>query len=286
MLEVPPLRAAATVILLRDGVSGPEVFLVRRHHAVAFMAGAHVFPGGRVEESDYSADGRWCDGILEARAKLPGVTSEAALAFHVATARELFEEAGVLLARNVTGSYVALANGSDQDRLKTHRAELNAGRRTLREIVETETLRLALDALVHYAHWVTPPIEIRRFDTRFFVTRVPPHQTPVHDDREATDSLWIRPSDAITAVGRGEIVLPPPTWASLRELEQFTSVDAALRWAETRNVYRREPRLAIDADGTRRLVLPGDPTLPEPEPVPFETRFVLTSGGWRPEQVA
>src|SRR5205085_897901 len=82
--------------------------------------------------------------------------------------------------------------------------------------------------LVHYAHWVTPPIDVRRFDTHFFVTRVPPHQTPVLDDHEATDSLWIKPAHAIAAVGRRDIVLPPPTWASLRELERFASVDAAL----------------------------------------------------------
>jgi 8-oxo-dGTP pyrophosphatase MutT (NUDIX family) len=262
------------------------VFLVRRHHAVAFMAGAHVFPGGRVDQGDDSADASWCDGIVEARTKLPGVAPDAALAFHLATARELFEEAGVLLARDTTGQHVSLAARADHDRFKDHRAELNAGRRTLREIVETERLRLALDALVHYAHWVTPPIEIRRFDTQFFVTRVPAEQTPVHDDHEATDSVWIRPADAIAAVGRGDIVLPPPTWASLRELQRFTSVDAALRWAQTRTVYRREPHVTTDPDGTRRIVLPGDPSLPEPEPVAFETRFVLADGRWSPEPVA
>jgi 8-oxo-dGTP pyrophosphatase MutT (NUDIX family) len=207
--------------------------MVRRHHAVAFMAGAHVFPGGRVDDSDYSADTTWCDGVAEARTKLPDVAPDAALAFHVAAARELFEEAGVLV-----------------------------------------------------AHWVTPPLDIRRFDTRFFVSRVPPQQAPVHDDHEATDSVWIKPADAIAAAGRGEILLPPPTRASLRELERFTSVDAALRWAQTRAVYRREPRVTTEVDGTRRMVLPGDPSLPEPEPVAFETRFVLADGRWNPEPVA
>jgi 8-oxo-dGTP pyrophosphatase MutT (NUDIX family) len=284
--DIPPIRPAATVIVLRDTVTGPEVFLVRRHHAVAFMAGAHVFPGGRVDEGDQGADPSWCDGVVEAATKLPGVPAEAALAFHHATARELFEEAGVLLARDATGGYVSLANPADHDRFKAHRGELNAGRQTLRAIVEAEHLRLALDALVHYAHWVTPPIEIRRFDTQFFVARVPPRQTPVHDDHEATDSMWIKPSDAIAAVGRGEIVLPPPTWASLRELERFASVEAALQWATNRTVRRREPRVTTDADGTRRIVLPGDPTLPEPEAVAFETRFVLADGKWRPEPAA
>jgi 8-oxo-dGTP pyrophosphatase MutT (NUDIX family) len=281
-----PIRPAATVIVLRDTPAGPEVFLVRRHHAIAFMAGAHVFPGGRVDDGDRSADPSWCDGVVKASTNLPGVAVDAALAFHIATARELFEEAGVLLARDASGRYVSMADRSGHDRFKEHRAELNAARRTLREIVETERLRLALDALVHYAHWVTPPVETRRFDTQFFVTRVPPDQAPVHDDHETTDSVWIRPADAIAAVGRGDIVLPPPTRASLRELERFTSVEEALIWAQTRTVYRREPRLSTDADGTRRMVLPGDPTLPEPEPVAFETRFVLAGGRWSPEPVA
>jgi 8-oxo-dGTP pyrophosphatase MutT (NUDIX family) len=281
-----PIRPAATVIVLRDTTSGPEVFLVRRHHAVAFMAGAHVFPGGRVDAGDHGADASWCDGVSAAATKLPGVAPDAALSFQVAAARELFEEAGVLLARDARGQPVSLADAGDRDRFTLHRAELNASRRTLREIVEAEHLRLALDALVHYAHWVTPPIEIRRFDTQFFVTRVPAEQTPAHDDHEATDSVWIRPADAITAVGRGDIVLPPPTWASLRELQRFPSVDAALQWARTRTVYRREPRVTTDADGIRRIVLPGDPSLPEPEPVPFETRFVLADGRWSPESLA
>jgi len=277
------IRPAATVIVLRDTRAGLEVFLVRRHQAIAFMAGAHVFPGGRVDDHDRSADASWCDGLTDARAKIPGVAADDAVAFQVAAARELFEEAGVLLARPSNGEYVSLAASADQERFKNHRAELNAGRRTLQEIIATERLRLALDAHVHYAHWVTPPLDIRRFDTRFFVTRVPPHQSPVHDDHEATDSVWIRPAAAIAAVAGDEIVLPPPTRATLRELERFTSVEAALTWARARTVYRREPRMIVENGVVRRMILPGDPALPEPEPVAFETRFVLTDGRWRPE---
>ena len=280
------IHPAATVIVLRDCAAGPEVFLVRRHHAIAFMAGAHVFPGGRVDDDDRSADDSWCDAVSGARGKLPGVAPDDALAFQVAAARELFEEAGVLLARHATGEYVSLADPVDHERFKEHRAELNAGRRRFRDIVSSEKLRLALDALVHYAHWVTPPLDIRRFDTRFFVSRVPPHQTPIHDDHESTESLWITPRDAIAAVGRHAIVLPPPTWATLRELERFESVDAALSWARTRTVYRREPRVIVENGGVRRFILPGDPLMPEPEPVAFETRFVLADGRWTPEAAA
>ena len=282
---MPEIRPAATVIVLRDTLAGPEVFMVRRHHAIAFMAGSHVFPGGRVEDSDRVADSSWCDALLEARAKMPGVGPDDAVSFQVAAARELFEEAGVLLARQSTGAPLSLADAADQERFRDHRAELNAGRRTFQDVIVSERLRVALDALVPYAYWVTPPLDIRRFDTRFFATRVPHEQTPVHDDGESTDSMWIMPADAIAAAGREEIMLPPPTWATLRELERFASVEAALAWAGTRTVYRREPKMLDQTagNGARRLILPGDPSLPEPEPVAFETRFVETNGRWVPE---
>ena len=225
-------------------------------------------------------DSSWCDGVVEAAGKMPGVPADAALAFHVAAARELFEEAGVLLGRDATGQYVSLADPADHDRFMTHRAELNAGRRTLRAIVEAEQLRLALDALVHYAHWVTPPVDIRRFDTRFFVTRVPPHADARGTDDQAAERqrMWIRPAEAIAAAGEARSCCrrrPGRRFASSSGLRPSTT---ALPWAGTRTVYRRSRGSPCVADGTRRIVLPGDPSLPEPEPVAFETRFVLAGG--------
>jgi hypothetical protein len=153
----------------------------------------------------------------------------------------------------------------------------------LRQIVEEERLRLALDALVAFAHWVTPPVDTRRFDTRFFVARVPPEQTPAHEQAESTGSTWTTAVDAIAAARRGDIVLPPPTWATLREIEPFTSVRDVLAWARTRKVIRREPMLVEEAN-TRMLVLPGDPLSPEYEPVTFETRFRWVEDRWRAER--
>lgn len=276
------IRPAATVVVLRDSPAGPEVFMVRRHHAVAFMAGAHVFPGGRVDAGDHQATAQWCDGIDAARKALKGVPAADAVAFHLAAARELFEEAGVLLARSNAGEFVALAGGADHARFKAYRAEVHSGRRTLREIVQGERLRLALDTLIPCAHWVTPPADTRRFDTRFFVTRVPPRQMPAHDNTEATHSAWMTPAEALAAATRLEIVLPPPTWATLRELESFQSVDTALAHFATRTIRRREPKL-VQENGARVLILPGDPMNPESEPVGFETRFVWVEDRWRPE---
>jgi 8-oxo-dGTP pyrophosphatase MutT (NUDIX family) len=278
-------RPAATVVVLRDGPAGPEVFLVRRHEDTAFMGGAHVFPGGRVDAADGDADDSWCDGIQHAVGQLGGLPAAEAVAYHVAAARELFEEAGVLLARHPNGDFVSLAAADDHERLKQDRARVHSAGTTLRAVIEREGLRLALDALVLFAHWVTPPIDSRQFDTRFFMTRVPPDQTPAHDDTETTHSLWARPADAIAQAARDEIVLPPPTWSTLRELEPFESVEQALGWARARTVVRRMP-MAIEQDGHRMLLLPGDPLHPDPagDDPPRETRFVLIDRRWRAER--
>jgi 8-oxo-dGTP pyrophosphatase MutT (NUDIX family) len=278
-------RPAATVVVLRDSPAGPEVFMVRRHEDTAFMGGAHVFPGGRVDAADADADAAWCDGLAHAARQLEPLPPAQAVAYHVAAARELFEEAGVLLARHPDGGYVSLADAADQQRLKLDRARVHEAQTTLRAVIEREGLRLALDALVLFAHWVTPPIDSRQFDTRFFMTRVPPDQTPAHDDAETTHSLWVRPADAIAQSLKEEIILPPPTWSTLREIEPFESVKDALAWARRRTVISRMPK-AIEQDGHRVLLLPGDPLHPDPagDDPPLETRFVLIDRRWRAER--
>jgi len=283
---VPNARPAATVVVLRDSAAGPEVFMVRRHQGTAFMGGAHVFPGGRVDAADHGADEAWCDGIPQAALQLDELPRAEALAYHVAASRELFEEAGVLLARDAHGRFVPLAGAADHERFSQDRQDVHGGRTPLRSIIEREHLRLGLDTLVLFAHWVTPPIDTRQFDTRFFMTRVPPQQVPVHDDTETTHSVWMTPAVAIAQAMNLEIVLPPPTWTTLRELEPFRSVDDALAWARRRRVVRRMP-LLFEQDGRSLLVVPGDPLHPEAagdEP-PAETRFVKDEGRWRAERV-
>ncbi len=249
------------------------------------MGGAYVFPGGRVDEADRAADASWCDGLDAADRQLPALDPADARAFHVAAARELFEEAGVLLARSADGQFVVLAGDEVHARFKQYRSEVHRAASSLRAILDRERLRLALDALVLFAHWVTPPIDTRQFDTRFFLTRVPPDQTPAHDETETTHSVWIAPAEAIRQAQAGAIVLPPPTWTTLRELEPFESVDAALAWGRQRHVDRRQPKV-LERDGARMLLLPGDPLHPDPagaEP-PVETRFVFVDRGWRAER--
>jgi 8-oxo-dGTP pyrophosphatase MutT (NUDIX family) len=276
-------RPASTVIVLRDSSAGPEVFMVRRHQDTAFMGGAYVFPGGRVDAADHDGSDAWCDGLEPATAQLSSLDAEVAVAFHVAAARELFEEAGVLLARDAGGNFVSLTGDEVHARFNAYRLDVHGGRATLRSIVEREQLRLALDALVLFAHWVTPPIDTRQFDTRFFMARVPPDQTPAHDETETTHSSWLTPSYALAQAVSSHIVLPVPTWTTIRELERFATVDAAMRWAKGRRVVARMPLLITQDDGTRLLVIPGDPLYPEENTgdMPMETRFAFVDQQWR-----
>ena len=254
--------------------------MVRRHAGTAFMGGAHVFPGGRVDPVDgVDADASWCDGLDTAA--IAALSDQVAVAHRLAAIRELFEEAGVLLARDASGTIVSLADPAVHERFAQYRRDLHGGSLSLRALAEREGLRVALDALTPMARWVTPPVDVRQFDAWFFLARVPVGQTPVHDDTETTHGAWLRPPVALEAARQGTITLPPPTWTTLRELEAFASVDDARTWAASRRIEPREPFAAEDGDA-RLLLLPGDPLNPEPwhEPLPVETRFRLVDARW------
>jgi len=185
-MSIAAPRAASTVVLLRPAAP-IDVFLVRRSDSIAFMGGAHVFPGGRVDATDHIDDvAAIADGAETVAARMTDVPIADAIAQHVAALRELFEEAGVLLAHPVTAASIS--------RLAARRRELLSGKTSFPEIVRNEALRLALDELAYFAHWVTPEIETRRFDTRFFVARAPEGQTPIHDAGETSHSEWLSPA--------------------------------------------------------------------------------------------
>ena len=278
-----PARPASTVVLARPLRSGFELFLVRRGDAIAFMGGAHVFPGGRVDPHDYLEDPlRWCDGVPSVLARTPAAGATEAVAHHVAAVRELFEEAGVLLARHRGGGIVPIRDDA-RDRFVQYRHRLIAGEITLLDIAAGERVRFGLDMLALFANWVTPEVETRRFDTWFFLAPAPPAQDASHHAHEASDGIWITPAAAIERCLSGDLTLPPPTWTTLRALAQFSDLNDAWTWANSRQVPRVQPRVNELADGTREILLPGDAHHP---PVPgfhaSETRFVLKDGRWLP----
>ncbi len=275
---------ASTVVVVRDPSRGAglDVFLVKRHARSGFMANAYVFPGGRLDEGDRPPDQAACDGVDRLYARLPGLARDEAVRYGVAAVREIFEECGVLLAHGSDETLIAARSEEEQQRLDEMRRALNTAERTLWDIVAERGWRLALDVLVPFAHWVTPEVEPRRFDTRFFLARVPPGQEPSHDERETVDGVWMSPAQALDRCRRGKIILPPPTWRTLDDLSAHASVEEALAWGASQPQIRRQPRY-VEKDGVAMLVLPGDPEYPvgPDEAMDRETRFVLDGEVWR-----
>jgi 8-oxo-dGTP pyrophosphatase MutT (NUDIX family) len=282
-MTVAPARPASTVVIVRPSSRRFDVFLVRRHHNVAFMGGAHVFPGGRVDPGDrLDTPADFCDGVEAAALRASDLPPVDAVAHYVAAIRELFEEAGVLLARRSDGRLVDFSDGDESNRFRAYRRALARGSLTMRELAERERLRFALDEIVLFSHWVTPAVESKRFDTRFFVAALPPGQEPVHDETETTDSEWMDPADATDRCSRNDIALPPPTWTTLRTLSKLGSVEGVMQWARQQRIVRVEPTF-IRNDTETLLTLPGDPTYPPLEGFERvdETRFRLEDGRWR-----
>ncbi len=255
-----PLRDAATVLILRDGTEGLEVFMLRRNLNSDFVGGAYVFPGGAVDPADREADlDPICEGRSDTDASRRLGIERGGLAFWVAAIRESFEEAGVLLAYDADGDIVDLDHADGTARWAEHRTAVDTGARRLIEVCRAERLRLAVDGMHYFGHWITPEGAPRRYDTRFFLAGAPDRQTPLHDDHEVIANEWLRPADALRRVEVGELTMMPPTIASLRAIARFDSSATALAAAtEITDVPTILPRV-VATDGGMRIVLPGDP---------------------------
>ena len=258
------LRPAATVMLVRDaptagGSAELEVLMVRRNLNSDFVGGAYVFPGGAVDPADGgSGTEQLCRGRSDAEASALLGVPEGGLAYWVAVLRECFEEAGVLLAYH-HGRVLSFADLGDEARFVASREAVN--RRTMRflDLVRSEGLLLATDAVHYFAHWITPQGAPRRYDTRFFVAAAPPEQTPAHDAGETIAELWVSPHEALRRHREGEIELIFPTIRNLQAISRFTrSADLlAAAQAAAGRVPAVEPRVVADGRGVR-IVLPGD----------------------------
>jgi 8-oxo-dGTP pyrophosphatase MutT (NUDIX family) len=236
-------RPAATVVLLRDGESGPEVLLMRRHGGSGFVPGAWVFPGGRVDEAD--EDPRLGDRIR-------GLSGAPGPAFRAAALREAFEETGVLLARDAAGEWAPDAAGNG--RVESVRRSLMDDEATLLDVLEALDVVADGGCMVHAAHWVTPVVESRRYDTHFFAAMVPPGRVARPDPREMTRAAWLRPGPALERFGRGELPMVFPTVRTLESLRTFDSVEVALGVLARRRVERILPRLVRTAGGVGIVV--------------------------------
>jgi 8-oxo-dGTP pyrophosphatase MutT (NUDIX family) len=256
-LPPAPARLASAVVLARSRVAGGiEVLMVRRHAQSDFAPDVYVFPGGSVKPGDREAEAT--PGLC---APAGSGTTALGSGLRVAALRELFEEAGVLLAyrRDVP----LVIEPRDAARIAASRAELSAGRATLGSIAAREGLRLATDALLPWAHWITPEAFPKRFDTYFFLTEAPREQVATHDEIEVTASVWVSPEDALAGYARGEFPLVFATVRQLSALAGLPDVAAAQGRFGGRTPETIMPVATPTPDGGFVVQIPGAPEEPE-----------------------
>jgi len=265
-----PIKDASTVIVLREKDGVLETFMLCRHSQSGFMGGAHVFPGGKVDVDDGNAawKGRIDRSAQEMTDLLGEEDQDGALGLWVAGVRETFEEAGVLVAN--------IARGVD---LEAERRRLDTGV-PFSQIAADIDMTIETIALTPYARWITPKMETKRFDTRFFIAVLPEGQHATHDGTETTSAIWLKPADAIDGTRNGQIKLAPPTVRTLDWLAAFDTAASAIADAASRKPPLVRPRIVTGEVGWF-LALPGDPEHPENDPVlPGSTRMVLEGGAW------
>jgi 8-oxo-dGTP pyrophosphatase MutT (NUDIX family) len=256
-----PVRPAATVMVVDDRPD-LHVLLLRRRAGSNFVGGMDVFPGGGVDPHDADPEVEAvCADLDDARASARLGLPEDGLAYWVAATRETFEEAGVLFARHrADGRALDPSQPGIAERLASERRAVDAGERRLVEVARDLDLQLTVDEMHYAAHWITPVGPPRRYDTRFFVTAMPKGQTSVPDRREAVDSAWVRPTDALTDFASGARVMLPPTVGMLRVLATYPSSEALIAAALRDETGQDERvRMVALAEGGWEVLLPGDP---------------------------
>ena len=232
-------RPASTVLLLRDGPAGVEVLMVTRNVASDFASGALVFPGGRVDPADAEA------AMLARCREVIGVDRRA-MAFRVAAVRETFEEAHMLLARPRGSEHpisAAELSELEADLLRSGRAADFAA------LVGSGEIELAVDLLVPFAHWITPAGPPKRFDTHFFLAPMPPAQVAAHDGREAVETVWIAPHQAIAESEAKRVTLVFATRMNLAKLGRSPTVGQALAAARADTIVTVCPELVEGPEG-------------------------------------
>ncbi|MFE3452069.1 NUDIX hydrolase [Nonomuraea sp. NPDC059194] len=235
-----PARDAATVVILREG---PQVYLLRRKATMAFAAGAYVFPGGSVDPRDTDHSVAWAGPSPKEWGRVFHAGEKTARGLVCAAVRETFEESGVLLAGPGPDTVVADTTGDDWE---ADRVALIDRSLAFADFLDRRGLVLRSDLLRPWAHWITPEVEHKRFDTRFFVAALPEGQRTRDVGGEADKVVWQRPAEAIERARKGEIFLMPPTYRTLSELAEHPDVDSIL--ATEREIVTIMPR-AVERDG-------------------------------------
>lgn len=247
------VKAAATVVLVRDSDVGLEVFLLKRHNLSDAFGGAFVFPGGKVDESDRDPlNANLVDQSpdeMHAALGEPDLSMDEVTGLFLAAIRESMEESGVLLAVDATRNEANQLSEALQTGL------------TFMDAVRRHQLRLNTKGLIPWKRWITPKMPTvgsKRFDTRFFIAAMPAQQDAIHDAHETTESIWMTPRNALQAYARGDIEMAPPQVISLAELAGFESVSKLLDATTGATPPLIEPESFMH-NGERYICFPGDP---------------------------
>ena len=251
---------AATVVLMREGATGPEVLLLRRNRATGFVPGAYVFPGGRVDTADGEDALAECwDGLTRVgaggRLGLGPDADPPAIAYYGAAVREAVEETGLLPGVVVGSGGGGGAEGGAEGGELSGKAVRDAREALLGEgvpfarVLRRLGARLDGAAVEYIAHWVTPVVEPRRYDTRFFAARVPRGAAVVYDEREMTDAVWLTPRAALARHRDGRLPMIFPTIRTLEDLCDFETVDGLLAYYRSRVITRVQPEIVRTATG-------------------------------------
>ena len=223
-------RQAATLLVARAARrrQGVEMFMVRRPGRGVFP-NLHVFPGGKVDAADAGL-GAFCEGRSDADASAALGLADGGLRYWVTAVRECFEECGVLLAYRAEGAEDVFQPADDAERARfdSHRDALAAGALTFPDLLAREGLRLALDRVHYFSHWITPETAPARFDTRFFLALLPPGQCAAADSRETAGGEWVTPTQALAHFETGAWQMIHPTLSTLRTVARFATVDELL----------------------------------------------------------
>jgi 8-oxo-dGTP pyrophosphatase MutT (NUDIX family) len=242
-------RDAATVVLLRPGPRGPEVYLLRRQTSMAFAGGMCVFPGGGVDPRDFDDElverGLWAGPSPAEWASRLGCEEPKARALVCAAVRETFEESSVLLSGPSADEVVADTTGADweADRLALESRELS-----LTAFLEKRSLVLRTDLLGAWSGWLTPVFEPRRYPTWFFVARLPEGQVTRDVSTESASVMWAGATDAVEQVEQERIFMLPPTWLTCLDVAQYADPDAVLAEAHGRHVEIYMPEVVAKGD--------------------------------------
>ena len=248
MSESAPPRLSATILLLRDD-PGLQVLMVKRHYEIDFASGALGVPGGKANEEDSDpAWSDWTDGDFFG-------TEQAA---RISAIREAYEEAGIILARpkSARGAMATLVGSDVAEALNPMRGPVDRREQSFLDLIQQHDLVLALDALVHFGHWITPTMMPKRFDTHFYLAATPPEQVAEQDGRETTEAVWLGPQQALDMEEAGTATIIFPTRMNLGKLAETATTLAALERCASEPVVTVLPVVGKDDGGAPCLHIP------------------------------